>query len=1453
MFSQIKIVSGASLVATALFLSGCGSEVKSGTKLTALSCIGSMVPNAGNTECVAPPPPICDLPLVLDTVLNECGLPPDPNAPPPSIFARVDEAILFYNRPQDATNQSNDPAYEGWKLHTWSNETCDAYVDGDTDWPSGRVHDGVDANYGAYWILAINPGYAGTDGACGNFILHKGTSGDAGTDDGKEMQGGDFRMSLSQAGQFARMNWTFSGVASVFENPLASLGVSLGDASAHWIESSTLMLNVDTSNVATAKLYYSSTADLEIEGEALINGQSMDLTLSSLTDEQKAAHPQVADLEAFTGAWSQDDAKGMLKNQLVVATFNADNELLSANKVQVAKVIDDLYTSGDADADEAIIGLIYEGDTITANLWAPTAQTVKLMVFGADKALMQTNDMTLDPVSGVWSFEGTSSALDRMFYRYEVTVYHPLSGKVEVLQTTDPYSVSLSMNSEYSQFVNLADDDLKPDGWDSHDIPTIENFEDAVLYEGHIRDFSVLDQSTSEMNRGKYMAFTEADSLPVTHLTNLAEKGVTHFHMLPANDIATVNEDESQTVSLSSTVAELCALKSDAKVCAEADGAATLQSVLEDYDQFSEPQAAQELANDIRGLDRFNWGYDPYHFTAPEGSYASDPDGVARIVEMRAMNQALHEMGLRVVLDVVYNHTNASGLNDKSVLDKVVPGYYHRYDVGSGSIVRETCCDDTEPRNRMMEKLMEDSLLVWTEHYKFDSFRFDIMSQATKDTMVRLETAVQEIDEDNYFYGEGWTRTDRQYEQANQPNMAGTEIGTFNDRIREAVRQGEIFAKEDSEAALSAQDRVKMSLAGTLTNYVLKDSKGADTNTSNLGGYATDPADIINYVSKHDNETLWDQFNYVLPSDLSLAERVRAQNIGATIPLVAQGIPFLQLGGDFLRSKSMDRNTYDSGDWFSRVDFTMASNNWNVGLPLAQDNQSRWMEMAGFIYSPERAASMSEIEFASDVFNEILSIRSSSKLFRLTSADEIIDRVGFHNIGSRQTQGLIVMSIDDGVSGNEEAPRADIDPMVDAVVVVINTGYEERSHTVNTAAGFELHSVQAMSVDPTVRDASFTAQEGTGTFTVPALTTAVFVKSQMGAQGEGLSAIATAGAPDVVPYGSTGVYLRGTFSDWANPAPADAQFAYQGDGIYTVDIEITEGVEHMFKVAKGDWDNGDESLDLGATSDSTNVVTVDEDLVLAANGGPNLAFTAAETAVYKITLDASDTSAPIINIGFEEPFFGVPVFIRGAMNDWGEANQMGYEVGGVYSATLNVAAGSYEFKVASSDWSTVDYGLQASDNVVTVGEQRVLDGTDNMAITFDADGEYSFIFDASNLDEPTITVYSAEYFGDTTVYIRGGMNDWGEVDATAYQGAGVYSADLALDAGSYEFKVASADWSTFNLGGSEAGVNVPIGDGVSIIQGGENLLLDIDISGTYRFSVEGPDPTAPTVTVTEVE
>ena len=204
----------------------------------------------------------------------------------------------------------------------------------------------------------------------------------------------------------------------------------------------------------------------------------------------------------------------------------------------------------------------------------------------------------------------------------------------------------------------------------------------------------------------------------------------------------------------------------------------------------------------------------------------------------------------------------------------MVPGYYHRYDPITGNVAQSTCCENTATEHRMMEKLMIDSLVVWAEHYKFDAFRFDLMGHIPKDAILRAREAVQAVDPDNYFYGEGWdfgeVAGDRLFEQATQKNMAYTDVGTFNDQIREAVRGAALFSGNTSPGTLVVQDKLRMSLAGTLLDYPLLNANNAYVPASTLGGYAGDPADIINYVSKHDNETLWDQLNYTLPANISI-------------------------------------------------------------------------------------------------------------------------------------------------------------------------------------------------------------------------------------------------------------------------------------------------------------------------------------------------------------------------------------------------------------------------------------------------------------------------------------------------------------------------------------------------------------------------------------------------------
>jgi len=1241
--------------------------------------------------------------------------------PEPVVTAAENQLVIFYNRP--------DANYDGWILHLWNNDNCDAYADfdgnGGTDWNTGQLKTGIDPHYGAYWLLDLKA----THSDCANFIVHNG---------GDKDIGGDLQADLTGA----RMLWTLSGLADLYSSAmLYPSGALIANFAAHWATVDTVFWSAG-SDVATVRVYSSDADDLAYDSDTGIAGDNyIEFIKQSDNAAEELGIPRYSALDAFVATNQQNNkAKEMLKGKLLAIAYDSEEVLIAATYVQTPRVLDALYTQGESDADEAQLGLSYNASDITSNVWAPTAQQVNLKIYDSAKALQATELMTFDTVTGIWSVS-TPISNDRLFYRYELIVYHHQNLRFETIETTDPYSVSLSTNGTFSQFVNLMDADLKPAGWDNHIIPTITDPEDAVIYEGHIRDFSVLDNSTSVENRGKYLAFTEENSVPVMHLKSLVASGLTHFQLLPANDIASINEDETTRINITDTVSDLCAVNSSAPVCGIEEGESSLLSVFESYDASSTD--AQALAQSLRGLDSFNWGYDPKHFSTPDGSYASNADGIARIVEMRAMNQALHEIGLRVVLDVVYNHTNSSGLSDHSVLDKVVPGYYHRRDLTSGNVFNETCCQDTAPEHQMMDKLMQDSLLMWTQYYKFDGFRFDIMSNNSVDSIIAARTAVQEIDDDNYFYGEGWTRSDQGYKQAQQNNMAGTQVGTFNDRPRDTIRSAAFFGADNN---FSAQDTMRLGLAGTLADYQLQDKSGRTKSGKNFSqsSYAQDPADIINYVSKHDNETLWDQLQYGLVTEMSVIDRVRAQNIAATIPLLSQGIPFFQLGGDFIRSKSMDRNTYDAGDWFNKVDFTKSDNNWHKGLPLAEDNQGKWSQMSELIANSETKVQMNDIEFASDVFTEFLTIRNSSKLFRLNTAQDVYDRVGFHNTGANQTQGLLVLSIDDGTG------LADLDSSNDAIVVIINGSDALQTHTIATASDFELHSVQQSSADNMVRMASFTLEGGAGlsdgTFTVPALTTAVFVKPQGTSQGAGLSAGVTRDAPDVAPFGNTLVYLRGSMNNWGNDGlTEDDSFTYQENDIYSLEMELTAS-QQTFKFADANWEN----INFGF-----NDVTFTAGSIAVSDDGGNMSFTVESDGLYTFKLDAS-SEVPAITITSIAPTFdcnaladstddipfdiagGGQLYVKGEHSGWGadDAYRLHYKGDNTYQAIAEFD-GDMQFKLASDDgdwatqlWAQAEGSTDINSESLAVGVSYPVAyngaGTDNNVTTLEA-GTYSFL------------------------------------------------------------------------------------------------------------------------------
>ena len=884
---------------------------------------------------------------------------------------------------------------------------------------------------------------------------------------------------------------------------LAAAGPNLGNINeqrAYWVSENTIAWAAADSADNIYTLNYASEGGLMTSDTGITGGSALVLNLdpAGLPADIKAKFPHLANLPALKiAAGDLSLIPEILTGQIAVSAVDSAGNSVDATGLQIPGVLDDLYTYAGE------LGVTWDGTAPTIRVWAPTAKSVNFHLFAdSDPASTSTvTPMSLDPATGVWSVTGEQSWKDQ-FYLFEVEVYVHSTGQVEHNLVTDPYSFGLSMNSTRSQIVDLRDAALKPAGWDMLAKPELNAPEDISLYELHVRDFSADDPLVPDDLKGTFKAFTLEDTYGVNHLKALAEAGLTHLHLLPAFDIATINEDKSQWQS--------------------PDPAA-----LAGYPRDSDQQQAAVMQ--YQELDGFNWGYDPYHYTTPEGSYSTDPDGSARILEFREMVAALNRMGLRVVMDVVYNHTNASGQDEKSVLDRVVPGYYHRLD-DKGAVTTSTCCQNTATEHNMMEKLMVDSVLTWATQYKVDGFRFDLMGHHMKSNMEDLRAALDALTpaEDGvdgpsiYFYGEGWNfgevADNARGENATQLNMGGTGIGTFSDRLRDAVRgigpfeggQGLLdkqgFANgsyydpnpyvtltpdAQLDRLLLQSDQIRVGMAGNLAGYQFIDRNGNLVTGSQVdyngqpAGYTQDPQEDITYISAHDNQTLFDINVYAAPQATSLADRVRIQNVGLSTVLLGQGLPFTHAGSDLLRSKSLDRDSYNSGDWFNKLDFTYQSNNFGVGLPVANRNEGDWDVMRPLLADPALVPGASEIEMSAALYQELLRIRYSSPLFRLRTAADIQARLGFQNTGPDQLPGLIAMTLSDLV-------EPDLDRGHELIVVLINANDEPQSIRIDNLAGkgLVLHLVQFGSVDAVVRQSTF--DSATGAFTVPGRTTAVF-------------------------------------------------------------------------------------------------------------------------------------------------------------------------------------------------------------------------------------------------------------------------------------------------------------------------------------------------------------------------
>ena len=921
---------------------------------------------------------------------------------------------------------------------------------------------------------------------------------------------------------------TFTYDSSTHKVAIASADAPVagnGEQRAYWVSANTLAWptsllpeGVTRAQVldGSAKLSYELVTAPE-GGAGLSDGAVTGATTTALSvagdlpAEVTTAHPNLNGYIALKAPIDEAVAREALTGQIAVAQKSGES-VNAFTGVQIAPVLDSLYAQA---ATQASYGVNWnEAGNPTFALWAPTAKSVALVSWNTSTPSGSDADIPGDGLrteavrgdDGRWSVDNAAGEIhEGAQYLWEVTVYVPETGKVEKNLVTDPYSVSLTVDSTRSVAVNMNNPSTVPAVWTNSKAPVIQDDAQRSIYELHVRDFSAADTSVPEYMRGTYMAFTQFESNGMRHLDELARAGMNTVHLLPTFDIATIPEKRAEQKT---------------------------PAIPEDAGPASEEQQAAVSA--VADQDAYNWGYDPLHWMAPEGSYAtsSHQNGGARVREFRSMVGGLHSIGMQVVLDQVYNHTPAAGQSATSVLDRVVPGYYQRLNA-SGGVETSTCCSNVATENAMSEHLMIDSMIHWAKYYHVDGFRFDLMGHHPAAEMKRAKEALKSLtlEKDGvdgsrlYIYGEGWNfgevANNALFTQATQGQLDGTGIGAFNDRLRDAVHGGGPFDEDHrvfqgfgsgafsdfngldtrSEAERRADylhrvDLVKLGLAGNLKDYTLttydgKTVLGAQLDYNGQGaGFASQPAENVNYVDAHDNETLFDLVTYKMPADAPMDHRVRMSLISQASVALSQSPSFWASGTEMLRSKSLDRDSFNSGDYYNAIDWTMHDNGFGHGLPVKSKNGAAWDHMRPLLENPDLKPSPEQIDTSSEIAMDFLRVRSSSRLFTLGSADLIRSKVSFPNSGEGAVDGTIVMLIND-----EAGAGSDVDAALDGALVVFNATDKTMTTAVDGLAGrvFKLHEAQANGSDAVVKDSSFDAK--TGSVTVPARTVAVFTQA----------------------------------------------------------------------------------------------------------------------------------------------------------------------------------------------------------------------------------------------------------------------------------------------------------------------------------------------------------------------
>ena len=502
------------------------------------------------------------------------------------------------------------------------------------------------------------------------------------------------------------------------------------------------------------------------------------------------------------------------------------------------------------------LGVVYSKNKSIFKIWAPEAEEIKVIIYPDDTGSEYDLIRKMHRSKrGTWKVE-IKRDLNNLYYTFQ------LKYNGEIWETVDPYAKAAGTNSRRGLILDLKE--TNPPGWEEDKRVNTQKRVDAVIYELHVRDFSSSPFSGMK-NKGKYLAFTEEGTVNTSGLStgidHLKELGITHVHLLPVYDFISVDDTDP---------------------------------------------------------DQYNWGYDPHLYNVPEGSYATDPSDSSRIIELKKLIKSLHERGIGVIMDVVYNHTYYL---DDSPLNLTVPDYYYRFDDSGHPSNGSGCGNELATEKPMVRKFIVDSVKYWADEYHIDGFRFDLMALIDKETMKQVEEELKKIDSSILIYGEPWPGGASALSpglQMGKGSQYDTNISVFNDNFRNALKgdnDGHVRGYVSGE--YHREHEVKKGVVGAI-NY-----------DERLVNFTYRAGESINYVSAHDNLTLWDKLARS-NGDISIERRIKMDRLAQAIVFTSQGVPFIAGGEEFLRTKYGDHNSYNSGDEINQIKWERKEEYYNT-------------------------------------------------------------------------------------------------------------------------------------------------------------------------------------------------------------------------------------------------------------------------------------------------------------------------------------------------------------------------------------------------------------------------------------------------------------------------------------------------------------------------------------------